>query len=429
MQSINLLSSAWYRDQTVSLNFPDHWEVDVIGDQALPALSPEDIRNSLLSPIASQPLFELATNHRYVAILIDDLTRPTPTAEILPSLLEELFKGGIYPGQVTIVIAAGTHAPASTEAIQKKIGTRLPAGIQIISHDGQGAMTYLGKTKSGTPLYLNPVVMECDLRIGLGCIYPHPVAGFSGGAKALVPGVAGVETIRYLHDNFQGPDQRGGNLDNEFRVEIEQIAAQIGLNFVVNATLNQQRQISGIFAGDMIQAFRRGVDYARQVYAVDVRSDTDIIIADMYPFDVDLQFAADRGMWPLDFASKDSSRVILASCPAGLGSHLLFPLQNSLRVRLKRRLRYFGWRDIKSLPYHLAAVYRLISRRSLPLIMVSSGLNTEQLKSVFPSGVLYPDWANARASLEQKYTSRRVKVAVYRCAPLMLPRENPLTRR
>jgi nickel-dependent lactate racemase len=429
MQSINLLSSAWYRDQTVSLDFPDHWEVDVVGDQVLPALPPEAIQNRLLSPIASQPLFELATNHRHVAILIDDLTRPTPTAEILPSLLDELFKGGMQPGQMTIVIAAGTHAPASNEAIQKKVGTRLPAGIQVIPHDGYGTMAYLGKTKSGTPLYLNPVVMGCDLRIGLGCIYPHPSAGFSGGAKALVPGVAGVETIRYLHDNFQGPRQRGGNLDNEFRVEIEQIAAQIGLNFVVNATLNQQRQISGIFAGDMIQAFRQGVDYARQVYAVDVRSSTDIIIADMYPFDADLQFAADRGMWPLEFASKDSSRVILASCPAGLGSHLLFPLQNSVWVRLKRRLRYFGWRDIKSLSYRLAAAYRLISRRSLPLIMVSPGLNAEQLKSAFPSGVLYPDWSNARASLERKYSGRRVKVAVYRCAPLMLPRVKPLARR
>jgi nickel-dependent lactate racemase len=422
MQSISLQSSAWHGDKAIRLDFPDHWVINMVGDQDLPPLTGEVIQDRLLAPIASPPLSNLAASHRRAAVLIDDLTRPTPTAEILPGIVAELIKGGLNPGQISVVVATGTHAPASSEAIQKKIGPAMPAGIQILSHDAYGPMAYLGKTKSGIPLYLNPLVMECDLRIGLGCIYPHPSAGFSGGAKALVPGVAGAETIRYLHDHFKGPSHRGGNLDNEFRTEVERIASQIGLDFVVNATLNQQRRISNLFAGDMLQAFRQGVDFVRKSYAVDVQADADITIADMYPFDSDLQFAADRGMWPLELAAKDSCRVILAACPAGLGTHTLFPLQKSFMVRLKRRLRYFNGRDLKSLPYRLAAAYRLLSRSTLPLMFVSSGLKADELKSAFPSGILFPDWEKTRTSLEQNYAGRQVKVYICRCAPLMLPR-------
>jgi nickel-dependent lactate racemase len=424
MRAIHLLSSAWYGDQLISLDFPDRWEIQVIGDQPLPVMVREEMQHRLLSPIASRPLSELSAGRKRAAILIDDLTRPTPTAEILPSILDELLKGGMKPSQITIMIATGTHPPAPPDAIQKKVGTGLPAGIQVVSHDVHNPTTYLGKSTRGTPLYLNPTVMACDLRIGLGCIYPHPSAGFSGGAKALVPGVAGVETIRYLHDNFRGPSRRGGSLENEFRAEVERIASQIGLDFVVNLALNQQRQVAGVFAGDFMQAFRQGVDFARAHYVVDTPTTCDIIIADMYPFDADLQFAADRGMWPFEFASKDTSRVVLASCPAGLGSHILFPLQNSLRVRIARRLRHFSWRDIKSLSYRLEAAVRLVSRTTLPIMMVSAGLNAEQLKSAFPSGVLYPDWASARMSLSEKYAAGQVKVSIFRCAPLMIPRVN-----
>ena len=419
--SIHLQSSAWYDEKAIALEFPDHWTIQVLGDQSLPALSDEAIRDRLLAPIASPPLVELARDRQRAAILLDDLSRPTPTAQILPALIAELFKAGLQPDQITLVITSGTHAPASAEAIQKKVGPGLPPGIQIIPHDASGPMTYLGKTRSGTPLYLNPAVLACDLRIGLGCIYPHPSAGFSGGAKALVPGVAGAETIRYLHDHFRGPQQRGGSVENEFRGEVERITSQIGLDFIVNTTLNQQRQISTLFAGDMLQAFRQGVSQVRKAYAVETPMDADITIADMYPFDADLQFAADRGMWPLEFAPRDSSRVILAACPAGLGTHSLFPLKKSFWVRLERRIKHFNWRDIKSLPYRLGAAYRLLSRKNFPFMMVAPGLNQEQLKAAYPAGVLFHDWASARASLEQKHPGRQVKVCLYRCAPLMLP--------
>src|SRR3990172_6302039 len=302
MQTFDLLSSAWYGDTPLVLDFPDGWRVQGVGDQSLPALPAEGIRQRIQSPVSGLPLYQIAAGHRRAAILIDDLTRPTPVRDILPPLLAELARGGIGLSQVTLVVASGTHPPADEDALLKKLGGEQYPWQAVVYHDSRSPMSYLGKTGRGTPLYLNPRVLECDLRIGVGCIYPHPAAGFSGGAKALVPGVAGAETIRSMPDHLQGARGRGTDLDNEFRQEAEQIATQIGLHFIVNATLNQQRQINAVFAGDFIQAFRAGVDYARQFYTVEGRLEVDITIADMYPFDADLQFAYDRGMWPLHAA-------------------------------------------------------------------------------------------------------------------------------
>lgn len=421
MQSIELQTSAWYGDQSVSLEFPDQWEVQVTGDQALSALSDSAIRQSILLPIASPPLSELAAQRKRAVILIDDLTRPTPTAQLLPIIIDQLAKAGLQPDQISILVAGGTHTPASEHEIQQKVGKHLPSGLKFIAHDSHTPMSYLGTMESGTPLYINPVVLESDLRIGLGCIYPHPAAGFSGGAKILVPGAAGTETIRYMHDHLQGAGQRGGNLDSEFRIEVNKIASKIGLDFIVNVTLNQDRSICAIFSGDKFQAFERGVDFARQTYTVDILDDADITIADMYPFDADLQFSYDRGLWPLDFAKEDSTKVILASCPAGVGSHPLFPVQNSFWVRLIRRLRYFQLRDLKTFGSRLKAAKRIVSRKSLQVNLVSSGLSEDQFRTVFPSGELFRDWPSALTRFENKYSSRPVSVVIYRCAPLMLP--------
>jgi len=425
MQTIELISSAWYGDTRLALDFPDGWQVQVVGDQPLPKLPIEAIRQRIHSPVSGQPLYQIAAGHTRAAILIDDLTRPTPVRDILPPLLAELEHGGIRASQVTLVVAGGTHPPADEDALLKKLGGAQYPWQAVVFHDSRSPMTYLGKTPRGTPLYLNPQVLQCDLRIGVGCIYPHPAAGFSGGAKALVPGVAGAETIRYMHDHLQGARGRGTDLGNEFRLEAEQIATQIGLHFIVNATLNQQRHINAVFAGDFIHAFRAGVDYARQVYTVEGRLDVDITMADMYPFDADLQFAYDRGMWPLYDAPQGSRRVLLAACPAGLGSHTLFPVHRSLQARLSRRLKYFRLRDLKTLTYRIGAAYRLLAHQKLPVMLVSPGLSEEAARSVFPSGRLYPDWGGALSDLKKSFElsgGAAPSVAIYRCAPLMIPK-------
>lgn len=423
MKTIELLDSAWYGDRRIILDFPEHWDIQIVGDQPLPPLSDAAIHERIATPIGGLQLSELAAKRTRATILIDDLTRPTPMGGVLPIVIEELVNAGIAKDQITILIAGGTHAPASQAAILKKVGEKLTRDFKVFAHDSRGELVYLGKSPGGAPIYINPLVMNCDLKIGIGCIYPHPAAGFSGGAKILVPGAAGAETIRFLHDHFRGASQRAGEIDNEFKREIKMIADHIGLDFIINAALNQQRQISGIFAGDKEQAFKKGVDFVRENYAIDIPRNSDLSIADMYPFDVDLQFAFDRGMWPLEHASKAARKVILASCPEGLGDHALYPVKNSLWVRLARRARHFKRRDLVTIPYRMRAARQLMSRKSLQLSMVSSGLSEKQLQTAFPTSIVYPEWSAARTSFENEFSGRDVRVSVFRCAPLMFPEQ------
>ena len=195
----------------------------------------------------------------------------------------------------------------------------------------------------------------------------------------------------------------------------------IGLDFIINVALNQDRDICAVFSGDKFEAFEKGVDFVRRSYTVDPVEDADIIIADMYPFDADIQFSYDRGLWPLEFANQNSVKVILASCPAGLGSHQLFPVKNSFWVRLARRVRYFQWRDVRTLAYRLKAAKRLVSRKSLQVNLVSSELPEDQFNTVFPSGKLFRDWSSVLEQYGDQFSERPIKVAIYRCAPLMLP--------
>jgi nickel-dependent lactate racemase len=420
--TIQLKQRAWHGDSTLTLSFPKAWKVKVIGQQPLPALADAEIQRALNQPIASPPLSVLAQGKSRAAILIDDLSRPTPTARLLPLICTELFAAGLTPEQITIVIAGGTHAPGSDEDILKKTGSGLPAAVRILIHDCRHTWTAAGTTRHGTPIQVHPAVLESDFKIGVGCIYPHPAAGFSGGAKILVPGAAGYETIRSLHDQRRGAQVRAGSITSDFRQEIEEITAWLGLDFIVNVTLNQDREISAVFAGDHIQAFEQGVGYAKRAYAVEQCPQADIVIADMYPFDADLQVAFDRGLWPVELAPRKASKVLLASCPQGMGGHDLFPVANPFFARLKRRLKTFRLSGLLSLDVRIRAVKKILFHRTLQLLVVSSGLKESDLKKALPKAKLATGWEEALNLLIEKHGDHEpVTVAVYCCAPLMLP--------
>ena len=215
-----LNQNAWYGDTRIELRFPAEWTVKIFGDQFIPTLSDSKIQHKIRTPIGSPPLSELAAGKSRVSILLDDLSRPTPTARLLPVVLDELSAAGIKPENITIVIAGGTHLPASANEVVKKTGGDLPSGVRVMAHDCRQALVDLGRTARGTPIQINQQVYESDLKIGIGCIYPHQLAGFSGGAKILVPGAAGYETIRALHDNMLGSMGRAGSIQNQFRDEV-----------------------------------------------------------------------------------------------------------------------------------------------------------------------------------------------------------------
>lgn len=421
LQKIRLVTKAWFGDEDLTIDFPSAWNVVMAGPPDQIGLREHELREALCEPIGTPRLSELAKARTRAAILVDDLTRPTPADALLPLLVEELKRGGIPDRAITIVIAGGTHPPATREEIAKKVGVAISSAIMVVAHDCRRDLAYCGRSPAGLPLHLNRAVMECDLKIGVGCIYPHPFAGFSGGAKIILPAACGVETTRMMHDYLRGSRERGGSIHTELRQDMLAVARQVGLQFIVNVTLNQHRQICGLFAGDVVAAHEKGVRYAKALYHVPPMPDADVVVADMYPFDTSWQFAHDRGMWPLERAKREASRVVVAACPLGLGTHELFPIANPLWARIGRRIRHFRLADLQRPFEKVKAAVHLIQQKQHRLKVLSPGLKPEELKKVFPHAQLFSDWNAIRSGLLVRHGQGPVKVVVYRCAPLLIP--------
>ncbi|MDH3284002.1 MAG: lactate racemase domain-containing protein [Acidobacteriota bacterium] len=249
---------AWFGDEPVRLDFPPAWDVQVLDEGPRHRLGPEQIREKLAQPIGSPTLTRLAAGARRVAIIVDDITRPTPTALLLPPVLDELTRAGLSRSAVTIVIAGGIHRPPDPQHVERKLGAEMADACRVVPHGEGSDVAFACDSPAGIPVFVNRSVAEADLVIGLGGIYPHTVAGFSGGAKIVAPGVCGIETARALHDQLPGAGGRGGPVDNAFRREIEAIAETAGLKFVVNALLTPDRDIADLFAGHPVPAQREG---------------------------------------------------------------------------------------------------------------------------------------------------------------------------
>jgi nickel-dependent lactate racemase len=421
VNQVQLRTKAWFGDETLTMDFPASWNIVEIGPQDGPALTAAAMNRALTTPIGAPRLAEIAKGKTRAVIIVDDLTRPTPSADLLPLLIKELVEAGMPEGAITILLAGGTHPPASAEDMAKKVGSNLPAAIRVLAHDSRGDLVDLGRSPAGLPLRINRTVMDCDLKIGVGCIYPHPIAGFSGGAKIILPAICGVETTRMMHDYLRGSRERGGSIHTELRQDMVAVARKVGLDFLANVTINHRRQISGLFAGDVVAAHEEGVRAAQRMYAVSALPQADVVVADMYPFDTSWQFAQDRGMWPIECATPGASRVVIAACPLGLGTHELFPVASPLWSRIARRLAHFRLADLDRPFEKLRTVVKLIRQKQHHMMVLSPGLKPRDLNALFPHAQWFGDWPALRAALHARHGDGPVTVAVYRCAPFLIP--------
>lgn len=422
MKQVEVYTGAWNGDRRLSLSFPDAWDVEVVGKSAGPALDREEMRRSLQNPIGTPRLAELARRCRTAAIIIDDISRPTPTADILPLVLDELEAGGMALSQVRVVIAAGGHEPASDVENLLKVGAEAAARVAWQLHDPDGDLVYGGESPSGIPLHINRTVMEADLKIGIGGITPHDSAGFSGGSKILVPGVAGTQSARYLHDLLKGAKHRGGSIDNDFRRELDVITGRLGLNFIVNVILNHQRRVAHLFAGDRVLAHREGVRVAMDRFAVTPPRDVQVVVANTYPFDPDLWFVP-WGTWPLMDAPEGATLIAIADGSQGAGGHRLKPTELSLLERATVRLKTLRVRHVLKQVRHLVtSLTRTQSRKKLQFDILCPYISPEDLAKRFPVATLYRTWDEVLEALRRKHGEGPVKVAVYPCAPLQFAR-------
>lgn len=281
------------------------------------------IRDALQNPTGSPMLYELSRGARDIVIIADDITRPMPSDATVKEMIRALDKPD--EKHITILIATGLHRPMTKREIEERFGDELTKRYNIVNHDAKNIsnLADFGLLKSGNRLYLNKLAKSCDLLIAEGFIEPHLFAGFSGGRKSILPGIAGESTIMRNHcpRNILDPNARMNVMDtNPINVECEEACESSGLAFILNVALNGRKQITAAFAGHPILAHRKGCEYVRGLVSA-AASPADIVVTSNsgYPLDMNL-YQAVKGMVTAESAAKQDGVIIIAAeCCEGVG--------------------------------------------------------------------------------------------------------------
>ncbi len=281
---------------------------------------------ALRAPIASTPLVDLVRSTDRVALVISDITRPTPNHLLVPWLLETLDQ--IPREQFTILVGNGSHRAMTAQELTQMLGEEVVATVPIINHDASDGtmLARLGTTPMGVPVWVNRHYLEADVRIVTGFIEPHFFAGFSGGPKGVIPGLAGIETIRALHsaELIDHPQSTWMELDNNPIHQGVQAAVALCLpEFMVNLTLDPSHKITGIFAGNVVAAHRAGcAAILRQAVPVEKQCFDVVVTSNAgYPLDQNL-YQSVKGMTAAAQLVRGGGAIVLiAECRDGFPDH------------------------------------------------------------------------------------------------------------
>jgi nickel-dependent lactate racemase len=286
----------------------------------------ETVQKGLECPIGSEPLKVLAEGCKDVLIVSDDYTRLTPTHRIIPIIIDTLNAIGIKDEQITIMVAQGTHRPMLPEELKQKFGEKVLTRVRVMPHefDNPQQLISLGRTVNGTDIWINRRLAEADFVLGVGNILPHGYAGFSGGAKIIQPGVSGTITTGQTHWLSVKHGQFLGNSDNPIRKEMELVADQAGLRFIVNTIMNLQGEVVGVVCGDHRAAFQEGAKIAHDIFSVAFPQKADIVITDAFPHVYNL-WQGGKALYSARMAVKKGGTIVLAApCVEGIGDEERF---------------------------------------------------------------------------------------------------------
>jgi len=280
------------------------------------------IQNALARPIGSQRLAELISPGQRVVIVTSDVTRPCPSSLLLPHLLGELYRGGVRHENVTVVFGLGTHRPHSKAEQIQLVGEQVFQRVRCIDSDPSDC-AFVGRTSRGTPVSIFRPVMQADVRVCVGNIEYHYFAGYSGGVKAIVPGVAGAETIQHNHRRMTEPGALPGHLDdNPVRCDIEEAGELVGVHFILNAILDEDKTVVSVVAGNARAAHREGCQQLDVfgLATIDQAVEVVIVSAGGYPKDLNL-YQAQKALDNARHIVRPGGVIVLvAECGEGMGS-------------------------------------------------------------------------------------------------------------
>jgi len=319
-----------YGRQGLDVELPDKVPVTVIEPEFVPGLKDERaaLSEALNSPLGCPPLRQLVRPSDTVAVVFSDLTRPMPNDRVLPVLLEELARAGVPDNHVVLVNALGTHRPQTEDELKIMLGEAVVNRYRIVQHNAweETTLAPVGKNRAGRTVRVNRTYLEASVRILTGFIEPHFFAGFSGGPKAVLPGIADVDSILDNHGATMLADPQATwtvTEGNPLWEEMLEIALLTRPTFLLNVTLNQARRITGVFAGDLIKAHQAGCEFARRHALRKVAQPFDIVITSNsgYPLDLNL-YQAVKGMSAAARIVKPGGVIIMAAeCWDGLPNH------------------------------------------------------------------------------------------------------------
>lgn len=309
-----------------------------------------EVRRALRSPIGTPELRKIVRPGEKIAIVTSDITRPMPSRQVLPAILEELEQAGADMKDVTVVFGLGIHRHQTEEEMRRLVGDRVYETVRCVDSDVHDCV-HMGTTSRGTPVDIFRPVAEADRRVLLGNIEYHYFAGYSGGAKALMPGVSTRAAIQANHARMVEETSRAGNLDtNALRADIEEAGRICGADFILNVVLSEQKEILRAVAGDLVEAHRAGCAFLDTLYRRRIRERADIVITSQggAPKDLNLyqtQKALDNAKHAV---KKGGTIIVVGSCREGFGESVFeewiaaAPDARSLIDRVRRDFRLGG---------------------------------------------------------------------------------------
>lgn len=282
------------------------------------------VRHALQHPIGSEKLHTLVKPGQKVAIITSDISRPMPTWQVMPAVLDELYAAGVAGEDITLVFALGSHRNHTEAEMRHLAGERAFREVRCMDSTPDDCV-HMGVTSRGTDVDITRVVAEADVRICLGNIEFHYFAGYSGGAKAIMPGVSTPRAIQQNHRMMVSPDACAGKLvGNPIREDLEEAGTICGIDFIVNVVLDEHKQIVYAVAGDVTKAHRAGCAYLDQMYRKPIPQRADIVLVSQggAPKDANL-YQTQKALDNAKHAVKKGGTVILiGACQEGFGSQV-----------------------------------------------------------------------------------------------------------
>lgn len=322
-----MLINFGYDTRKITLDLPDENLLAVLKPNEIPAGSDrseiDEIEYAMDHPIGSLRLEDTVHPGETVAIITSDITRPVPSYKILPIILRRLALAGIRKEDITVVFALGVHRPHTEAEMRKMAGDEVYDSVSCI--DSMDDYTFVGTSSRGTPYEIFTPVVRADRRICVGNIEFHYFAGYSGGAKAIMPGVSTRSAISANHSKMVLPTAKAGALSgNPVREDIEEVAQFVPVDFIVNVVLDENKHIRTCVTGHHVQAHRAGCAYLDSMYRVTIPQRADIVIVSPggFPKDINL-YQAQKALDNAKHAVRDGGIILwLASAKEGTGEHV-----------------------------------------------------------------------------------------------------------